>query len=256
MSVILDTPEFRIFELTKDNGQKVTVRVRKPSRRELEAADMELSAVFNRCLTHAIPPRVRMLSTLREQGLWTTQDSERIDSLRQAIAKANTDIETVNGNIAAINKDRDPETLSQDEKDKLVAFTIQLEALTETKAKAFDDFRRLRTEIAAMLGHTADAKAEEAQRHCLIACVAEYVTMAGKEVLKVNGRVWDSIDAMMDETDVNLLQRITYEYIMYAGGMPSEWERDFGGVAAVKTEQVEAAGAGEVVDAPQETSPV
>jgi len=96
--------------------------------------------------------------------------------------------------------------------------------------KAFAELRPLRDDIEQMLGHTADAKAENAQRNFLICCVTEYVTVkqdaAAKsaQIENVLDRVFDGVEAMLACTDLDLLQRIIYEYITFNAGMPSEYQ--------------------------------
>ena len=241
---VIDTTDSRAFQVTKDNDQKIWVRVRKATRRELEAADMENSAMFNRSLQHGLPPRARMIRLLREQGLWTADDSTRIDDLRRSVAKADNQIADLVTKIKKITKvdgkDR-VTTPSPDEAAILENLNGQKDAVTTARAATFKDLRQLHIEVDAMFGHTADAKAEEAQRNCLMACVTEYVNVLGGEVTTVVSRVWGDIDALLDENDAGLSQRIAYEYITFTNGVPSDWDKDqSAAVAAEEPKQPDA----------------
>ncbi len=257
---VIDTPESRTFQVTKDSDQKVWVRVRKATRRELEAADMENSAMFNRSLQHGLPPRARMMRLLKEQGLWTADDSTRIDELRRAVAKADNQIADLITKTEKITKvdglDR-PTPFTPDEQVILTNLETQRDEIVASRAVTFKDLRQLHIEVDAMFGHTADAKAEEAQRNCLMACVTEYVNVLGGAVTNVVGRVWGDIDALLDEPDAGLSQRIAYEYITYSNGVPSDWDADKTAAAvAEQPKQPDAPPADPVVAPVVATAPV
>ena len=252
MSVI-EQGDARIFTVTKDNGTAVTVRLRKPNRRELEAGDFEQSRVFNQSLQNQLPTRNRLLRKLMEGGLWTQADNERLNTLRQAVAK--TDMENI-ALITKINeiakdaegKDKEPGALTADETQQLAALRGEHEVKTTERVALFSELRQLRMEIDEMLGHTADAKAEEANRNFILACISEIVEVKDGKVAKVVKRVWDSIEQMLGETDTNLMQRVVYEYMTFISGLPSEWGDE------TPEATTEGEGEGEKQDANQATS--
>ena len=221
MSTLIDTKESRAFEITKDDGTKAWVRVRRATRRELELADLELSRVFNQGLLAELPPRNRMLRKLRANGVWTDSDSELLDNLRRTVARASLQISEASKKLA----DLKPEQASQ-----LAAAIAERDKAIAEYEKAFAELRPLRDDIEQMLGHTADAKAENAQRNFLICCVTEYVTVKQDAAAKcaqieaVLDRVFEGVEAMLACTDLDLLQRIIYEYITFNAGMPSEYQ--------------------------------
>jgi len=235
--MILETTTERIFEVTKDNGQTIKVRVRKPNRSELETADFEQARVFNQALTHQLPTRYRLIRKLREGGLWTNTDDEKIETLRVQVAKLDSQNVELTAKITALElgadgKVKEPGAFTADESQALVALRTEQETLTAQRIISFGELRDLRVEIDQMLGHTADVKSEEANRNCIMACVSEVVEtgeVAGAngakitKVSKVVSRVWTTIEAMLSETDINLWQRIVYEYMTFNSGLPSEW---------------------------------
>lgn len=236
--MILETTTERVFEVTKDNGQTVKVRVRKPNRRELETADFEQSRVFNQALQSQLPTRHRLLRKLREGGLWTSSEDERLETLRTQVARSDTQSAELTAKIDSLakdaeGKDKEPGQLTADESQTLAGWQSQRDILNEQRVILFTELRDLRIEIDQMLGHTADAKSEEANRNCILACISEIVETGevadatGNKVIKVTkvvSRVWATIEAMLSEVDVNLWQRIVYEYMTFSGGLPSEWD--------------------------------
>lgn len=228
---VVDTPESRVFDVECDNGQIRTLRVRKATTKELEAADLEFSRMFNKSLFAGLPPRARMLRKLRESKIWTPDDDQKLDGLRTSVALTGTQLETVNKQLDNLTKDAegkvmDLATLSDENQAKVKELEEQKLALTKTRATVYVDLRRLNMEVDQMLGHTADAKADDAQRNFLMACVTEEVELADDKVTKVKSRVWASVDNMNSEKDSNLQQRAIYEFMMFDNGLPSEWNMD------------------------------
>lgn len=223
MMKIIDTPESRVFECKLDSGQFVALRVQRANRRELEAADLEQSRVFNQALLAGLPPRMRLLRKLREQALWTSEDDTNLNRLREQVARLDVRL----AELAEEIKKAEGEARDPLEKEK--------DAAIKDRAVVNRQLTQLRQEIDGMLGHTADAKAEDSHRNFLLACVAEKVQILPDQSIKVVARVWESLDALMAETDTNLLQRTIYEYMMFAAGLPSEWDKDLAATQEAET---------------------
>jgi hypothetical protein len=66
-----------------------------------------------------------------------------------------------------------------------------------------------------MLSQTVEAKSEAVHRNILMACVIEHAD---------GGRLWTSVTEMLDEQDIVLIERVAYEYQMFAEGLPSDWK--------------------------------
>jgi len=219
-TIISNTPEARVFTATKDNEKQVTVRVRRPSRREQESGDLEASRTYNQALMGGLPPRARILRKLREQELWTTADDEQLNELRTKVARLDNRIAELNTKLEAAGKpDQDGTAVVAD-------LTPQRDALVLERAEAFKVLSQRRVEIDSMLAHTSEAKSEEAQRNHILACVAEVVNAGKPDQVKFVSRVWDSVDSLLSETDQNLLQRVVYEWMTFNAGLPSEWDKD------------------------------
>ena len=213
MATIIENSESRAFRATKDDGSSVWLRVRRPNRRESELADLELSRVFNQSLLSELPPRSRLLRKLKESGMWTDADSEKFDSLRASVVRAGIKI----SELVKKKNDFKPENVEQ-----LAAVEVAITAAEAEYEKASSLLIELRKEVDGMLGHTADAKAESAQRNFLICCVTELVKIKAGAVDEVGARMFSGTDEMLATTELGLLQRIVYEYITFNNSMSSE----------------------------------
>lgn len=190
------------FQLTDVEGTLRYLRVRTPNQEEMAAAELELSGAFNEALLEGgLPPRQRMLRKLKAAGLWTSEDEQEMNTLRDELVRIDR----------AIRKEQYD---TDDEKQEL----------EDRKAAVFRQFNDFTNEIDAMLAHTCDAKAEAAQRNFLLACVIEELTEDG-EVL---GRVWEDVAALEVEDDAQLVQRVVYHWTCFNQGIEPNYERDFG----------------------------
>jgi len=184
----------RTFTAIRDDGSSIQLVVRMPDRRELEAADLEFSGVFNQALLDGrLPIRTRMLRELRKNGRWTHKEEEQIQDIQREHAEVR----------AALEADKFESPAAK-------------EATLARKRDLEYDLNSLRQELETMLSHTADSRADEARRNFLLACVIE----------KPNGeRLWAQVQDLLNETDGTLLERVYYEYMTFINGVESEWER-------------------------------
>lgn len=188
--------ELRKFLCVRTDKTVVMLSVRVPDDNEIEQADMEYSAIFNRGLLSRLPTQASLLRRLRENNVIDEKDENEIGQLTaetQVLSKRLRD-----------NKYADDAAKHQDEE------------LIRIKQ---DRLGQLTSEMDAMFEHTCDAKAGLAQRNFLIACVVEYV-----DGPKNGERVWNSIEDLQKETDRDLLNRVMYEYLMMTNGRPSNWD--------------------------------
>jgi hypothetical protein len=73
----------------------------------------------------------------------------------------------------------------------------------------------MRQEKTQLLAHSAESKAEDAQRNYL---VSQVTALASSDV-----PVWSSYEDFKTEEDSNLVFRATYEYLTLANGLPSDF---------------------------------
>ena len=200
------TPTSRKFFAKLDDTKSIWLSVRPPTRREIEAADLEFSAKFNDCLQAGLPTRSRLMARLRKNGMWTTEQESEMVTLRDE----GIDLE------------------NQIEADKFA--TEEAKATVKARHReVLNQLNALRNDIETMLSHTSDAKSEDARRDCLMACTVEYSAYdgAGAAVNPGKGgtRLWPQIDDMLNETNSMLMERAYYEFMMYTNGQPSGWDK-------------------------------
>ncbi len=193
-----------LCKLADDTSALLTVR--HPNYAEREAADMEYSKVFNKCVRNGIVPRTTLHRDLVAQNIWSDKQDEHVEELRREAL-------TISEKLTETNWDgKDAEKAA-------------CEKAREDALQAFSEARR---DLESMLQHTADGKADFASRNVLMACTLEYA--AHDEDGKPTGhpragkRVWDSVEAFMEEQDGSLIARCMHEYTMFNAGLPSEWE--------------------------------
>jgi hypothetical protein len=216
-SILQETPgEFRVFTVDRGEGKTDTIRVRRANRRELEAADFEQSRVFNQGLVNGLPPRNRLLRKLREADMWEKADDQKLNDLRSDIVRLDTALAVIEKKLETDGKDN--EALA-------AGLAVEKDERLKERAQKFRELNGLRIEIDSMLGHTCDAKADDAHRNFVLACVTEKGELKDGK-FKVAARVWEDVDALLSEPDMNLFQRVVYEHMTFSSGLPSEWEKD------------------------------
>lgn len=191
-----ETASGRSFVATKDDGSKLHLTIRKAHRRERQLADYQYSKVFNEAIRFNLPTRPQMLKQLRKNEVWTAEQEAELEKLRIAAAEAEDEYQKAETDV----KDR----------------------VKEARDQALDAFNEKRSEIESLLSHTADAKADLSTRNFLIACTVAY-DASPSHGEKAGKRVWDSLEALLDEEDASLLQRCVYEYVMLQNDLPSNW---------------------------------
>ena len=214
----------RHFAATLDDATILHLTIRRPSRAESQAADMASSVVFNSGIRAGLPTQRRQIALLAESGQWTSDHEARMESYRLNAIDAENKLKATD--------------LTQDDRDQFSKDRVQ-----NTIA-----YRQLEAEFRDMLQHTCENKATIEYRNYIIACVIEYAATdadgapvnGDKKIKQGNGfvmpRFWNSIEDLAQETDNSLLQRVLYEYSMFAAGLPSEWDAMNAVNVAVKTD--------------------
>ncbi len=204
----------RQFRAKRDDGSLILLTTRLPMQAETHAARLEYSAVFNDSLKHGLPTRTKMLKDLERSGLWGQAEKEEFERIRTEALGVDKQLTGLRKSLA--EKQGNTNFLGTPEER-----TIQGEI--STLQARFDqlnaEFISMRQEVESMLEHTADARADDAFRNCLVACVTEYDDGVSK-----GKRVWESIDSYVDENDMMLSQRALYEYLYCTAGQPSAWK--------------------------------
>lgn len=196
---------YREFACVKDDKSVLLLSVRHPTKKELETADLEYSGVFNQSLLAGLPTQQKMLRSLRENGVISSNDEMEIAQLIE-------DIRLLESEIQKLQK----QTPSEEQKEAHQKQIMELQAKRLPKAERVGKLNR---EIEAMLAHTADAKAAISQRNFLIACVVEHA-----EGPKKGDHVWADLDALTAEKDDSLISRVFYEHMQCQNNLPSDWD--------------------------------
>jgi hypothetical protein len=224
----IDKNDFRLFRAKTRDNTVVGVRIRKASTREQELADLEYSRAYNESLFAGLPTRPRMVNKLKEAGQWTSDDDARREEQRASFVLADQKIgectELLKKLLTVGGKEIDVNDAPQDIKDRHAQLAAERDAHLKARLAAYTQLVAIKTELDSLFAHTADVRAEEAQRDFVLACTTEYVEIAGTEMLKVTGRVFDSVDALKACTDELLLERLVYEHSMFDANMPSEFK--------------------------------
>ena len=199
----------RSFRAKRDDGSFLALTTRKPTQEELGAARYELSATFNQSLMHGLPTRTKMMKSLEKNGLWGNTEKEAFQALREKALQTNKQLTATKEKISK----------AKAAGGDVAAFQTQLDELQADYDGANTQFVDLRGEIESMLEHTADARADDAYRNFLVACVTEYA-----DGTKKGDRVWSSLDAYIEDGDMLLTQRALYEYLYCQADQPSGWK--------------------------------
>jgi hypothetical protein len=190
-------PGTREFVATRDDKSLIKLSVRKPTRKELEYADLEYSAKFNTAIVNGIPTQAKLLRQLRE--------AEVIDKKTEALlSQLATDLRAQEKAVAKL-------TNSKDE----AAVKAAGDKLEELQKK----LQELNGEVDSYFEHVAETKAQQAQRNFLVACVVE--TPDGDK----RKRLWGGVEELLGEQDQSLINRTVYEYMMCQRDLPSEWDK-------------------------------
>jgi hypothetical protein len=185
-----EKPERREFEVTLINGQKVKLTTRTPINQEVQDSDFEYSKTFNKAIMNGILPQSRLMASFVENGVWGDEKEKSIEDTRQKV------------NVL------EKELLAAPEAEKnMIAKTLKLE-----RDKLFVA-RQERTDLVA---HSAEARADEAQRNYIVSRVTELASSSGT-------RVWPTHRDFIDEKDGGLVFRAVYEYLTYANGLDSDF---------------------------------
>jgi hypothetical protein len=198
----------RIFPVTKADGTPLKLSVRLPNQKETQIANRQYRAAYTQALMDGQPPRSVLLKRLGDNGLWSQADRAEFSSLREAYLAA----------------------LDQANRVEIPAGQTATAEEVETFAKrdrALGALNAKRADVEAMLQFTADAMAEEAKTKYVIACVVEY---DGKDAR----RVFSSVEELDSTPDVEMLERVKYEFATLEAGMPSDWDNIMANDAAEK----------------------
>ena len=186
----------RSFTVTLTSGKVANLTIRKPTVKEQETAQMEFSRAFTDALGRGLKPQARLLNDARKTNYWTEADDAEIDQLV-------ADAQPLEALLKA-DKFESPEART----------TVRREHL-EIIAK----IRSKRNEVDAILSHSCEFYANRRSRDFVLTCVIEH---AGPKKQKF----WPSTEALREETDQGLLNRVYYEREVLEAGLPSNYDED------------------------------
>lgn len=177
--------EKRFFSFKNADGEVLKMSVRKPTTKEIEAADVEYSKAFFVALKKGLPTRDVLADALNESGAWTEEKDKEIENLEKEIVLLSQK------QVTGKEKKRIEEKVSE---------------LTDKE----NQLRRTRNNY---FSHCVEASASDAQRDFIVSCVTEYQESGEK--------VWKDFNAFKDEEDGNVLFRATYEHLTFSNGVES-----------------------------------
>ncbi len=204
----------RQFRAKRDDGSFILLTTRFPMQQELGAAKLELSVVFNESLMHGLPTRTKMMKNLERSGLWGTPEKEEFERIRTSALGVDRQLVDLRGKLAAAQAGQSGATGAE-----ATSLNEQITTLQAQYDQANVEFMDMRQEVESMLEHTADSRGDDAYRNFLVACVTERADGEHK-----GERLWDSVDAYVNETDMMLSQRALYEYLYCLADRKSEWK--------------------------------
>lgn len=176
----------RVFETDKG-----LIQIRFPKVDENRLADWEYSKVFQHALKDGMPTNKQMTKQIEEFGMWTKEDDEKIEKLREEIDKQ----------IVVMSK------MSEGSKN--------MEKAQEKINELRDELMEIQTEKQRYFQNTAEAKADEAKMSFLIyKCTEDANT--GKPF-------WSSYESFKNEEDQGVVNTIAYQFITFINGLPADF---------------------------------
>ncbi|RPK20064.1 hypothetical protein [Paenibacillus xylanexedens] len=167
------------------------VQIRFPKVEENRLADWEYSKVLNQAIKDGIPSNKQMTKMIESMELWTKEDDEKVQTLRDEIDKQ----------IVVMGKMAEGSKNMEKAEDKISEFRQELMALQQERQKLYQN--------------TAESKADEGKMSFLIYKCTE-VADTGKPF-------WSSYEAFKNEEDQNLVNTIAYQFITFVNGLPADF---------------------------------
>lgn len=216
MALKLKKERVREFTAGKADGTRLKLSVRLPHQKEIQYADAEQSAVFNRAIENGLPVKARIVRKIKENGLWSDEQQEEVEQLQRDLRAVEIEVR----DLAKVRTALDPAEGVVDDRPAVKAVDTKQSDAAERRADLQEKLGMLREEFEQMTSQTADAKADAAHRNFLIACVIEQVE--GDEAGK---RLFAGVDEMLGCGDALLLQRLGYEFDACMFDVPSDWAK-------------------------------
>ncbi|WP_336784163.1 hypothetical protein [Paenibacillus illinoisensis] len=167
------------------------VQIRFPKVEENRLADWEYSKVLNQAIKDGIPSNKQMTKMIESMELWTKEDDEKVQALRDEIDKQ----------IVVMGKMAEGSKNMEKAEEKIAEFRQELMALQQERQKLYQN--------------TAESKADEGKMSFLIYKCTE-VADTGKPF-------WSSYEAFKNEEDQNLVNTIAYQFITFVNGLPADF---------------------------------
>jgi|TARA_B100001094_G_scaffold330792_1_gene396959 hypothetical protein len=73
-------------EVTLENGEKITIFVKKPANKIISSADMRRAKVWNDCIQNDILTKKELSKVMEKRGIWSKKQSEEEDDINQKMA--------------------------------------------------------------------------------------------------------------------------------------------------------------------------
>lgn len=79
-------------EVLLENGDKVTIYVRKPTNDDISKADMHRAKVWNKCITDGVITKKELSVLMEERGIWSKEKTKQEDKLSDQIQQLERDL--------------------------------------------------------------------------------------------------------------------------------------------------------------------
>lgn len=163
------------------DGKNYTFKL--PNLTQSTEADMEYSRAYTKALQEGIWPKVSLERQLKKTGAWSDEEDQELQKLDQETQ------ETIKQAVLEPDKEK--------RRELALKFYAMRERLAEMAGRKH-----------VMLMNCAESKAEEAKLGSIL----------WKCVFKEDGKLlWESKDALMNETDTNFVSQIGQTFISFLG---------------------------------------
>lgn len=182
----------REFTLEIPEGETEHYFIANPTGEDIRKADWEYSKVYNKAIVDGFLTQAQMLKLLKDKGIIDNEYTERLDSVRTALAAELFRLEHLEENITDVEKE-----------------SIALEV-----ASLRDELFQLNQMVNGPMGNTCENLAEDARTEFLTSRVVQK---------KDGSKVWSDFDSYQSEENTNLSVKSRFEVMLWMQGLGSDF---------------------------------
>lgn len=182
----------REFTLEIPESETEHYFIANPTGEDIRKADWEYSKVYNKAIVDGFLTQAQMLKLLKDKGIIDNEYTERLDSVRTALAAELFRLEHLEENITDVEKE-----------------SIALEV-----ASLRDELFQLNQMVNGPMGNTCENLAEDARTEFLTSRVVQK---------KDGSKVWSDFDSYQSEENTNLSVKSRFEVMLWMQGLGSDF---------------------------------